>query len=181
MCCKSSYNKSSIFRRNFRMFSFWGSWFLSNMFPLSFAEVKYQYKNATNMFFVCFWRRKSNIFSFFLKNCKTSREKKKHPNPVEAPKQVGQVWAKEGNDGLDYLKSMKSCLANSWGLASSQMPKQTGPKENIHFPHSSKQHFYHSLFSNGNYTAPTLHIFKEINNSKEQKHCKKPSLNPENM
>lgn len=134
MCCKSSYNKSSIFRRNFRMFSFWGSWFLSNMFPLSFAEVKYQYKNATNMFFVCFWRRKSNIFSFFLKNCKTSREKKKHPNPVEAPRTSGTSMSQRRKWWFRLFEEHEIMLSKQLRTCILPDAKTNWPKREYSFP-----------------------------------------------
>lgn len=49
MCCKSSYNQKLKIQKVLKNVFLTQGLSLSNMFPLSLVEVKYQYKNATKV------------------------------------------------------------------------------------------------------------------------------------
>lgn len=62
MCCKSSYNQKLKIQKVLKNVFLTQGLSLSNMFPLSLVEVKYQYKNATKVDWVFFSGEENQTF-----------------------------------------------------------------------------------------------------------------------
>lgn len=133
--------------------------FLWIVFPQSLAEVINKKKPQRCSFFL-FWKWKNQ--AFFLSSWKTAellwKKKRKRKKKSWCTKNKWDKYKSE-KEMLDQTiwRTWIWCLATSWGLASSQMPKQTGPEQNALFPYFTYSYFRHSWFSNGK-----LRVFKKV-------------------
>lgn len=79
MCCKSSYNQKLKIQKVLKNVFLTQGLSLSNMFPLSLAEVKYQYKNATKVDLGFFLEKKIKHFFFLLEKLLNFQRERKKP------------------------------------------------------------------------------------------------------